>query len=148
VRRAAGGEAVRVPATGRSAARQNGCALRRARRYHGAMSYRDLKVLDAADQAADRLNAIIDRSPRGLLLHVQQMRDSVQSIGANISEAFGRGDGRDREHPREIARGEAEETIRHIGSNFRARRMQPADYWPLRNLHVVIVKMLSSMLRG
>ena len=49
------------------------------------MPNRDLKLLDAADRAADLINELIDRSPHGRLLHVAQMRKSVQSIGANIS---------------------------------------------------------------
>ena len=110
------------------------------------MPHRDLSVLDAADRLADRVNELIDRSPRGWLLHVRQLRDAVQSIAANIAEGFGRGTGRDRDRPLEIARGEAEEAIRHLGANFRAGRIPPADYWPLHNLVVVIVKMLSSLL--
>ena len=76
------------------------------------------------------------------------MRDSVQSIGANIGEGFGRGPGRDRKRPLHIARGEAEETIRHLKANFRANRITPKDYWPIHNLLVVIVKMLNSLLYG
>jgi four helix bundle protein len=110
------------------------------------MSHRDLDVLDAADRAADGVDRLIDRSPHRLL-HVSQMRSAVQSIGANISEGFGRGEGRDRARPLEIARGEAEETIRHLSANFRTKRIAPADYWPLHNLLVVIVKMLNSLLR-
>jgi four helix bundle protein len=52
--------------------------------------HRDLNVLDAAQQLADRVNDLIDRFPRRLL-HVTQLRDAVQSIVANIGEAFGRG---------------------------------------------------------
>jgi four helix bundle protein len=91
------------------------------------------------------VNDLIDRCPRRLL-HVTQLRDSVQSISANIAEAFGRGKGRDRAHPLEIARGEAEEAIQHLGANFRSNRIPPADYWPVHNLLVVIVKMLNSLL--
>jgi four helix bundle protein len=110
------------------------------------MPFRDFNVLDAANPAADMVNALIDRSPRGWLLHVRQMRDSVQSIGANISEGFGRGAGRDRARSLEVARGEAEETIRHLAANFRACRIHARDYWPVHNLLVTIVKMLTSML--
>jgi len=110
------------------------------------MPNRDLKLLDAADRAADLINELIDRSPHGRLLHVAQMRKSVQSIGANISEGFGRGKGRDRDRPLEIARGETEETIRHLSANFRTNRIGPKDYWPRHNLLVVIVKMLTSLL--
>jgi four helix bundle protein len=109
------------------------------------MPHRDLDVLDAAERAADLVNRLIDRSPRALL-HVVQMRDSVQSIGANIGEGFGRREGRDRAHRLEIARGEAEETIRHLSANFRTKRIAPSAYWPVHNLLVVIVKMLNSLI--
>jgi hypothetical protein len=48
----------------------------------------------------------------------------------------------------EIARGEAEETIQHLGANFRSHRVEPRDYWPLHHLLVVIVKMLDSLLNN
>src|SRR4051812_26930355 len=112
------------------------------------MAHRDLAVLDAANRAADLINELIDRSPTGGLLHVRQLRDAVQSVVANIREGFGRGSGpgRDRDRPLEIARGEAEEAIGHLETNFRARRIVPRDYWARRNLLVVIVKMLTAML--
>ena len=110
------------------------------------MPYRDLAVLDAAERAADLVNHLIAGSARGRILHVRQLRDAVQSIAANIAEGFGRGTGRDRERPLEIARGEAEEALRHLGANYRANRIAPQDYWPIRNLLLVIAKMLTSML--
>ena len=110
------------------------------------MAHRDLAVLDAAERLAERINELIDRSPRGRLLHVRQLRDAVQSICANISEGFGRGSGRDRERSLEIARGETEEAIQHLRANFRARRIPSDKYWPSHNLMVVIEKMLTSML--
>ena len=110
------------------------------------MAHRNLDVLDAAERVAQQLNELIDRSPPRRLLHVRQMRKSVQSIGANISEGFGRGAGRDRARPLEIARGEAEETIRHLSANFRANRIDATAYWSLRNLLVVTVRMLTSLL--
>ena len=109
------------------------------------MPHRALNVLDAAQRAADAVNDLIDRFPRRLL-HVKQMRDSVQSIAANISEGFGRGTGRDRDRPLEIARGEAEETIQHLSANFRTKRIASKDYWPVHNLLVVVVKMLNALL--
>jgi four helix bundle protein len=112
------------------------------------MPYRDLNVLDAAIRAADLVNKLIDHSPRGRLIHVQQLRDAAQSIGANISEAFGRGPGRARRHSLEIARGEAEEAIRHLQANFRCTRVPATQYWQIRNLLVAIVKMLTALLRG
>ena len=112
------------------------------------MPHRDLNVLDAAERASKQLNLLIDRSPAGRLLYVRQMRKSVQSISANISEGFGRGKGRFRAHPLEIARGETEETIQHLKANFRTDRIDPKDYWPIHHLLVVIVKMLNSLLNG
>jgi four helix bundle protein len=110
------------------------------------MAHRDLAVLDAAERLAEQINELIDRSPRGRLLHVRQLRDAVQSIAVNISEGFGRGSGRDRERSLEIARGETEEAIQHLRANFRARRIPRDEYWPRYNLLVVIVKMLTSLL--
>ena len=75
------------------------------------------------------------------------MRDAVESIAANIAEAFGRDTGRDRARSLEIARGETEEAIQHLGANFRACRISGRDYWPIHNLLVVIVKMLDSFLQ-
>jgi hypothetical protein len=69
-------------------------------------------------------------------------------VSANISEGFGRGSGRDRDRSLEIARGESEETIRHLKANFRAERIGPKDYWPLRNKYIVIVKMINSIFRA
>ena len=112
------------------------------------MAYRDLNVLDAATEVADLVNKLIDRSPRGRLLHVKQLRDAVQSISANISEAFGREPGRARNHSLGIARGETEEAVRHVQANFRSPRVSAADYWPIRNKLVVISKMLTGLLRS
>ena len=109
------------------------------------MAYRNLDVLDAAQRAAAMVNDLIDRAPRGRLLHVAQMRKSAQSIAANISEAFGRRSGPDRNRALEIARGETEETITHLKANFRAAYID-AKYWPRHNLLVVIVKMLNAFL--
>jgi four helix bundle protein len=112
------------------------------------MAFRNLNVLDAAEQAAKQVNALIDRSSRPRLLHVRQLRDSAQSVVANIAEGFGRGRGRDRNRPLEIARGESEETIRHLSANFQANRIGATEYRPLHNRYVVIVKMLNSLLNG
>jgi len=113
------------------------------------MAYRNLDVLDAAEQAAKQLNALIDRSKRPPLLHVRQMRKSAQSVVANITEGFGRGtNDRDRNRSLEIARGEAEETISHLKANFLANRISARDYYPLRNRYLVIVKMLNRLLNN
>jgi four helix bundle protein len=112
------------------------------------MAYRNLNVLDAAEQAAKQINELIDRSNRPPLLHVRQLRGSAQSVVANIAEGFGRGTGRDRDRPLEIARGESEETIRHLSANYHANRIGATQYRPLHNRYVVIVKMLNSLLNG
>ena len=109
------------------------------------MAHRDLHVLDAAAQASDRISRLIDRSRRPLL-HTRQLRDSAEAIGANIAEGFGRGTPRDRARVLRIARAEAEETIYHLGANFRSNRIASSDYWAIHHLLVVIVKMLNSLL--
>lgn len=110
------------------------------------MVHRDLAVLDAANRAADGIHRLIIRRGPHRLLHIAQMRDSVQSISANISEGFGRGTKSDRARSLKIARGEAEETIQHLNANYRLHRITPNDYWPLHNLLVVIVKMINALL--
>jgi four helix bundle protein len=112
------------------------------------MAYRNLDVLDAAEQAAKQLNDLIERSKCPRLLHVRQMRKSAQSVVANITEGFGRGKCRERDHALRVARGEAEETIGHLKANFLDRRLCARDYYALRNRYVVIVKMLNSLLNG
>jgi len=111
------------------------------------MTYRNLNVLDAAERAEDRINELIDSAPRPLL-HARQLRDSAHSVCANISEDFGRGNGRDRDRSLTIARGESEETIGHLRTNFHADRLVASDYWPLRNQYVVIGKMLNGIMYG
>jgi four helix bundle protein len=108
-------------------------------------NHRDLAVLDAADKVADEVNQLIDNAPRGLI-HVTQLRDSAQSIGANISEGFGRGQAGERNRALRVARGEAEEAIRHLRANVESERIPQATFWRLRNRLVTIVKMLTALL--
>jgi len=110
------------------------------------MAHRDLRVLDAANLAADLINELIDRAPKGQLLHATQLRSAVQSVVANIKEGFGRGPGRDCDRSLKIARGEAEEALGHLATDFRAKRIAPRDYWPPRNVLVVVTKMLTGLL--
>jgi four helix bundle protein len=109
-------------------------------------NHRNLAVLDAADVVADEINHLIDSKPRRLI-HVNQLRKASQSIGANISEGFGRGPGPERDQKLRVSRGEAEETIRHLRANYATNRITKPDYWRLRNRLVTIVRMLSSLLR-
>ena len=108
-------------------------------------NHRDLAVLDAADQVVDEVNRLIDSAPRQLI-YVNQLRDSAQSISANISEGFGRGKGRERSRALRVARGEAEEAIRHLRANAQSGRIAEPVFWRLRNRLITIVKMLTSLL--
>ena len=76
-----------------------------------------------------------------------QLRKAAQSISANISEGFGRGAGPERNHALRVARGEAEETIRHLRANFAANRIEQSVFWRFRNRLVTIIKMLTSLLK-
>jgi four helix bundle protein len=109
-------------------------------------NHRNLAVLDAADSVADEINRLIDSRPRRVI-HVYQLRKASQSIGANISEGFGRGPGPERDQKLRVSRGEAEETIRHLRANYASNRISRTDYWRLRNRLIAIVRMLSSLLR-
>ncbi len=110
------------------------------------MPHRDLRLFEATERIVDQVNALLDGPLGGRMLYVVQLRDAVESINANVSEGFGRGEGRDRMYRLRIARGEAEETIKHLGANYRSKRIPQKRYWPTHNLLVVIVKMIDSLL--
>ena len=110
------------------------------------MAHRNLKVLEASEDAAHRITQLIERRSRRRLLHRTQMLSAVQSVPANISEGFGRGTPADRTWILRIARGEAEETLKHLKANFREKRIAAKEFWSLHNLLVVIVKMLDSLI--
>ena len=107
-------------------------------------AHRNLAVADAAEQLAIAVTRLSDRTRR--FLHRQQLLKAAQSVSANIAEGFGRATAADRNRRLVIARGEAEETIKHLRANFACKRITPADYWPIHNLAVTIVKMLNSLL--
>jgi four helix bundle protein len=109
------------------------------------MPHRDLDVLDAAELADERIVALIDKYPRRLV-HVAQLRDAGGSLPGNIAEGFGRRKGPDRVYKLEVARAEAEEANRYLGTNFRTDRITPGDYWPIHNLLTTIVKMIDSLI--
>jgi four helix bundle protein len=67
-------------------------------------------------------------------------------VSSNIAEGFGRATLPDRDSRLVIARGEADESIKHLRANLTSKRITAADYWPLHNLAVTIVKMLNSLL--
>ena len=106
--------------------------------------HRDLDVLDAAEQLAVAVTRLSDRTRR--LLHRQQLLKAAESVSGNIAEGFARATLPDRHNRLVIARGETEEAIKHLRTNFRCKRILPADYWPLHNRAVTIVKMLNSLL--
>ena len=111
-------------------------------------NHRDLDVLDAAELVADEVNQLIDDAPhRRRLIHGAQLRESAGSIGANISEGYGRGPGAERNRSLRVARGEAEETIRHLRANLKSRRITERTFWRLTNRLITISKMLTSMMR-
>jgi four helix bundle protein len=114
-------------------------------RQFAAMSkHRNLAVLDAAEQFAADVTRLSDRTRR--LLHRRQLLKAAQSVSANIAEGFGRVTLPDRNSRLAIARGEAEETIKHLRANLTCQRIAPRDYWPLHNRAVTIVKMLNGLL--
>jgi hypothetical protein len=73
------------------------------------MPFRSLDVLDAAERAADQVNALLARSTRPRLLHARQLWDAVQSVAANIAAVSG-------------AAGAAPETARFRSRAARRRR--------------------------
>ena len=107
-------------------------------------THRNLAVADAAEKLAAAVIRLSDRTRR--LVHRHQLLKAAQSVSANIAEAFGRSTPADRNSRLVIARGEAEETIKHLRANLNSKRITPADYWPLHNRAVTIVKMLNSLL--
>ena len=112
------------------------------------MSHRGLRVLDAAQQAATRVNDLIDKTPRGRLLYISQLRDSVGGVPGNIAEGLGRRRGADRTYKFEIARGEADETLSRLKINYETGRIAPRDYWPIHSLLHTVVKMLDALVNA
>jgi four helix bundle protein len=109
------------------------------------MGHRDLDVLDAARSAAAEVNHLIDSTPE--FLHRVQLRDSVQSIPANISEGFTRPPGPWRTQFLRVSMGSARESVEHLSSNFEAGRISGKQFWRLTNRLVTISKMLDSLIR-
>jgi len=108
----------------------------------------NLDVLDAAEIAAERLNALIERIGPRRLLHVGQMRKAARSVGANISEGFGRSTRAERDNKLRVAHGETEEAISHLRANWRLKRISSKDYWPVYNILRAVAKMLDALLYG
>jgi four helix bundle protein len=109
-------------------------------------NHRHLAVLEAAEAVEDEINRLIDDRKRRLM-HMHQLRKSAHAIGSNIREAFGRGPDGGRAQWLRVARGEADETIGHLGSNVVVKRIDKATFWRLRNRLITIIKMLNSLER-
>jgi len=75
------------------------------------------------------------------------LRESAQSIPANIREGFGRKRGRDRNRFLGYAVSSAEETDEHLHGNWKARRMRERSYWRFHNRIVAIIKMITALMR-
>jgi four helix bundle protein len=100
------------------------------------------RLLDAARAVADEISRLL-RDQDLSLIHRSQLRDSAQSIPANIREGIGRDVGPDRNRSYRVSRGSAEETDEHLRANFVDGRISAVVYWRLHNRLVLIVKMLN-----
>lgn len=105
------------------------------------------RALDASRAVVDEINRLLD-DPHRSLLHRNQLRESAQSISANIREGLGREVGRDRNTFYRVARGSAEETDEHLRANVASGRMPENTYWRLHNRLMMLVKMLDSLMRA
>jgi four helix bundle protein len=109
------------------------------------MPHRDLNVLDAAELAAKRIQLLLD-AKKGRLLYRTQIQDAAGGIPANITEGFGRKTRADRDYKLGVARGEADETISRLRTNYEVGRISKRQFDPIFNLLVTIVKMLDSLI--
>jgi len=103
------------------------------------------RVLEAARAVTDEINRLLgNRKLR--LIHRAQLRDSAQSVPANIREGMGRTPGPHRNQAYRVARGSAEETDEHLRANFADGRIPPAGYWPLHNRITLVVRILTTII--
>ena len=108
---------------------------------------KSFRVLDAARTVADEVNRLL-KDPHLSLIHQTQLRDSAQSVCANIRDGMGRAVGPDRRKSYRVARGEAEETDEHLRSNFADGRIREVAYWRLHNRLILVIKMLDALSTG
>jgi four helix bundle protein len=108
--------------------------------------HRKLALIDAADQIVDEIVRLAT-ARRSKLLFRAQLLKAAGSVSANVGEGFGRATTADRNRSLVIARGEAEETIRHLRANRAARRVEARTYWRLHNRLVTAIKMIDSIMR-
>src|SRR5215210_5544797 len=102
------------------------------------------RVLEAARAVADEINKLLgNRKLR--LIHRAQLRDSAQSIPANIREGMGRKPGPHRHRSYRDARGSAEETDEHLRANFADGHVSAAAYRRIHNRIALVVKILTTI---
>ena len=102
------------------------------------------RVLEAARAVADEVNKLLG-SRKLRLIHRAQLRDSAQSIPANIREGMGRRPGPHRNQAYRNARGSAEETDEHLRANLADGRIDAAAYRRIHNRIAVVVKILTTI---
>ena len=103
------------------------------------------RVLEVARAVAEETNRLLgNRQVR--LIHRSQLRDSAQSIPANIREGMGRNPGPHRNQAYRDARGSAEETDEHLRANFADGRLPPAEFWRIHHRIALVVKMLTTII--
>ena len=91
------------------------------------MPHREFDALDADERGAAQFNDLIDSSPPRRLPYVRQMRRSSRSVPTSVRRSVS-GKGRACDRRLELARGETEETIRHLSANYRANRIDAKRY--------------------
>ena len=101
------------------------------------------RVLEAARAVADDVNKLLGNK-RLSLIHRDQLRDSAQSIAANIREGMGRRRGPEREQAYRHSRGSAEETDEHLRANYADGRIPKTAYSRIHNRIAVVVSMLNA----
>src|SRR5688572_17287662 len=102
------------------------------------------RALEAARAVAGEINELL-RNRRLRLIHRAQLRDSAQSIPANIREGMGRKPGPHRHRSYRDARGSAEETDEHLRANFADGRIAVATYLRIHNRIALVVKILTTI---
>ena len=103
------------------------------------------RVLEAARAVADEIHRLLG-SRKLRLIHRAQLRDSTQSIAANIREGMGRTPGPHRNQAYRDARGSAEEADEHLRANFADGRIPAEGYWRLHNRIALVVRILTTII--
>ena len=107
----------------------------------------DFRALELARAIVDEVHALCLR-PALRLLHVDQLLESSESITANMREAWGRKQGRERNQFLRYAKGSAEETDERLRTNRAAGRLPERTFWRLRNRLVVLRKMIEKLMEA